>query len=93
MTKWKYRMNVSGFYRNDMLTIQEKGNRMSSSIAQLCTKIDDSDIKDEFEELMPMFDNITGCEDLDLTEVEEFDECMAQLYDLGDSFRVLITTY
>ena len=61
MANWKYKLNVSDFYHDDNLSIEEKGQRMVAAIKEtfpldyeLCDVIESFDVVDDVEE----FDNI-----------------------------------
>jgi hypothetical protein len=90
MTKWIYKLDFSSFYQDDNISVEDKGKMISKQLQQL---IDTTPVlKDnwDIEEIINMFDIISGYDDD--SQVEVFDNWMEQLYDFSDAWRIWIVT-
>lgn len=99
MNNWKHTLNFKYFYHNDELSIQQKGELVEKEIQKvLKSKLDYedmytfdmclSDIADTFLSITGWEDEVSG----DVTETEEFDIRMSELYDWCDDNRVWVVT-
>ena len=79
MSNWKYTINLSEFYHDDNLTINEKGKRIVE-ISKYFRIIKDA----ELENILFLFN--------DVESIEDFDEIMNYFYDWADINRVWIKT-
>lgn len=87
MANWKYRLDIRNIWNDEEMPIDEKGKAIADKILQTFPnewfdwKSDDYDC--DLEDLVERFRNITGYDEV--SPVEEFDNCMDELYDFGDA--------
>lgn len=86
MSKWKYNVDFSHFYRSNSFTLKEKALLIFKKLAAL----DNSNltvVNSDFEDIVYNFHDFATCVD-DLT-VEDFDELMFELYNVADRNHLL----
>lgn len=88
MANWKQKLDFSGFYKNDEFTIVQKAEKVAGLLLTL--KIND-DAKEELEGIIERFNEVQYVDADD--QIEDFDDCMAELYDFADSERIWINTF
>lgn len=91
MTNWKYKVDFSSFYRDEDLSLSEKGVLVAKKLERL--PIQDDDLKDLIEDFKCIIkEDIV--DDLEVfTPTQDFDARMCDLYDWADDNRVWINTY
>lgn len=96
MNKWKYTMDLSGFYKDDSISVEEKGRLVSATLKRLLNINWLSHVKYRIEELIEEFNCISGDgeppETTEFTPVEDFDARMDDLYDFADRERIWVKT-
>lgn len=90
MSKWKYIINVTSFYHDNMLSIEEKGKKMAKAIKHLPLDKIEMCCGDDLEDLAERFEHLNGNEEV--TPIEEFDYQMDELYDMADRYGIWIET-
>lgn len=90
MIKWLYKLNFKSFYHEDNISIINKGKMIAKLIMKLPLEKIEYYAGDDLEDVADHFDSIGGCDFM--TEVEEFDEAMSELYDMADRYDIWITT-
>lgn len=94
MPKWRHNIDVSAWWRDTSVSIEEKGRMLARILRRKIlphypNDLDLPDIIDDFESISPL--ELEGSEVISLTE--EFDACLACLYDWADrDHRLWINT-
>lgn len=85
---WKFKLSFAAWYRDETLTIQQKGQRASKELFRLSAKLENKDdlLHYDLAELANEFAQVEE-------EVEDFDSIMEQLYDLADDARIWVATF
>lgn len=92
MSKWTFVVNLSSFYHDESLDIQEKANRLVKKLDILSGQVEHSNkltdddkyhYTDKLDEIKCQLEELDG--DSPLEKMQYFDYAMSDLYDLGDS--------
>lgn len=86
MANWKYTLDIRNIWVSDKMSVEKKGKAIAVKIRQTFPKEwfdwESDEYDEDLEDLIERFENITGYDEI--TPVEEFDNCMDELYDFGD---------
>jgi hypothetical protein len=93
--KWKHTIDLSEFYKNEELTIFEKGVLASKTINRLASRLDKSENNEELvEELRIIADDFATVSGSDEFTIEDdFNERMTELYDISDINNIWVSTF
>jgi len=90
MREWKHTMSFSIFYHEDALTVDKKAELVLAKLKQFVERRPQFKDDHELLDITDYFQGEVDCEDG--TDVECFDEGMAQLYDWADANNVWVET-
>lgn len=90
MPEWKQTLDFSPWYHDEEISIPEKGKLVAKTI---CRVIKDYEEDYTLSEIIDMLNYCNGVPEEGYTEVQDFADRMADLYDWADSNRVWIVTY
>ena len=86
MAYWKYQLDIIKIWNDKEIPIDEKGKAIAAKIKQTFPNEwfdwESVDWNEDLEDLVKRFENITGYDEV--SPIEEFDNCMDELYDFGD---------
>lgn len=89
--RWKFILNVSSFYHDADVSITDKGKLMARAIKRLPLDTIELYCGDDFDLIIESFESIEDVQDI-TPPVEEFDNCMFELYDYADRYDIWIQT-
>ena len=84
MPNWMFTVKFSPWYRDDTLSIEEKGKRAAAELRKLAANKRAVHIEDDLLLLAENFESVSS--------VEDFDDFMEALYDIGDLARIWVAT-
>lgn len=96
MPKWNYTIDLNAFWDDEEMTIPEKGVAVKKEIEKLLEKHPRLANETDLEYMAEMFANVTGWPAEDgyaaVSEMEEFNIRMNELYDIADAYRIWVCT-